>query len=209
MERDLSFILTHLGENREDGYHAVVPPIVQSGNFTYPSVQAMREVVQREMERPLYTRGFNPTVGVLREKIAALEGAEDALVFSSGSAAIAAAVLSFVRSFITQYTSPDPFHANAYADKVLELGTGNFAQLYGEMMNEVVIQVAQAEPGFGTVQELGIERWNPNGSATVVAVANMTTKMPDGKKIESGSRWEVTAVKEGGQWKVSDLIQVL
>ncbi|MCB0943422.1 MAG: mammalian cell entry protein, partial [Mycobacterium sp.] len=120
-----------------------------------------------------------------------------------------AAVLSFVRSFITQYTSPDPFHANAYADKVLELGTGNFAQLYGEMMNEVVIQVAQAEPGFGTVQELGIERWNPNGSATVVAVANMTTKMPDGKKIESGSRWEVTAVKEGGQWKVSDLIQVL
>ncbi|MCB0795517.1 MAG: aminotransferase class V-fold PLP-dependent enzyme, partial [Flavobacteriales bacterium] len=98
MERDLSFILTHLGENREDGYHAVVPPIVQSGNFTYPSVQAMREVVQREMERPLYTRGFNPTVGVLREKIAALEGAEDALVFSSGSAAIAAAVLSFVKA---------------------------------------------------------------------------------------------------------------
>ena len=120
-----------------------------------------------------------------------------------------AAVIDFVRSFITQYTSPDPFNANAYADKVLALGTGNFAKLYSDKMNQVVIQVAQAEPGVGTVQEIGIERWNPDDSVNVIAVANMTTKMPDGKKVESPSRWEVTAVKEGDQWKVSDLIQVL
>ena len=120
-----------------------------------------------------------------------------------------AAVIDFVRSFVTQYTSPDPFNANAYADKVLALGTGNFAKLYSDKMNQVVIQVAQAEPGVGTVQEIGIERWNPDNSVNVIAVANMTTKMPDGKKVESPSRWEVTAVKEGNQWKVSDLIQVL
>lgn len=120
-----------------------------------------------------------------------------------------AAVIDFVRSFITQYTSPDPFNANAYADKVLALGTGNFAKLYSDRMNQVVIQVAQAEPGVGTVQEIGIERWNPDDSVNVIAVANMSTKMPDGKKVDSPSRWEVTAVKEGDQWKVSDLIQVL
>jgi len=95
---DLSHILTHLGEERAHGYDAVVPPIVQSGNFTYPTVAAMRATVQHEMERPLYTRGFNPTVGMLRQKLAALEHAEDALVFSSGSAAIAAAVMSFVKA---------------------------------------------------------------------------------------------------------------
>lgn len=98
MSEDLSHILNHLGEEREQGYDAVVPPIVQSGNFTYPTVAAMRATVQHEMERPLYTRGFNPTVGILRQKLAALEHAEDALVFSSGSAAIAAAVLSFVKA---------------------------------------------------------------------------------------------------------------
>jgi cystathionine beta-lyase len=98
MTDDLSYILTHLGEDRALGYDAVVPPIVQSGNFTYPTVAAMRAVVQQEMDRPLYTRGFNPTVGILRKKIAALEHAEDALVFSSGSAAIAAAVMSFVKA---------------------------------------------------------------------------------------------------------------
>jgi Mce-associated membrane protein len=37
----------------------------------------------------------------------------------------------------------------------------------------------------------------------------MTTTTPDGKKIDSASRWEITAVQEGDQWKVSDLIQVL
>ena len=95
---DLSHILTHLGEERERGYDAVVPPIVQSGNFTYPTVAAMRAVVQQEMERPLYTRGFNPTVAMAREKLAALEHAEDALLFSSGSAAIAAGVMSFVQA---------------------------------------------------------------------------------------------------------------
>jgi cystathionine beta-lyase/cystathionine gamma-synthase len=98
MDQDLSNILTHLGEDRDRGYDAVVPPIVQSGNFTYPTVAAMRAVVQQEMDKPLYTRGFNPTVGILRKKIAALEHAEDALVFSSGSAAIASAVLSFVKA---------------------------------------------------------------------------------------------------------------
>ena len=120
-----------------------------------------------------------------------------------------AAVIDFVRSFVTQYSSPDPFNANAYAEKILALGTGNFATLYSDKMNEVVIQVAQAEPGVGTVQEIGIERWNPDDSVNVIAVANMTTTMPDGKKIDSASRWEITAVKEGDQWKVSDLIQVL
>lgn len=98
MTDDLSFILNHLGEDRERGYDAVVPPIVQSGNFTYPTVAAMRAVVQREMDQPLYTRGYNPTVAMLRKKIAALEHAEDALVFSSGAAAMAAAVMSFTKA---------------------------------------------------------------------------------------------------------------
>jgi cystathionine beta-lyase/cystathionine gamma-synthase len=98
MTHDLSDILNHLGEDREAGFHAVVPPIVQSGNFTYPTVAALRATIQHEFERPLYTRGHNPTVATVRRKLAALEHAEDALLFSSGSAAIAAAVIAFVKA---------------------------------------------------------------------------------------------------------------
>ncbi len=95
MKDDLSWALNHLGEDRAAGFNAVVPPVVQSGNFAYPTVAAMRAVVQQEFDRPLYTRGHNPTVAVVRRKLAALEHAEDALLFSSGSAAIAAAVIAF------------------------------------------------------------------------------------------------------------------
>ena len=98
MTDDLSYLLTHLGEDREHGFNAVIPPIVQSGNFTYPTVAAMRNTVQHEFERPLYTRGHNPTVAMVRHKLAALEHAEDALLFSSGSAAIAAAVIAFTKA---------------------------------------------------------------------------------------------------------------
>ena len=119
------------------------------------------------------------------------------------------AVLSSVRSFITLYTSPDPFHANDYANEVLAQGTGQFAKLYRDKMNEVVIQVAQAEPTKGSVQDLGIEHWNSDGSADVVVAATTNTKMPDGKTIASGSRWVVTAIKEGEQWKISNLLQVI
>ncbi len=171
------------------------------------------ETVSFEMPAPQPPRRGLALVAAVGAVAVTAGLASSAVVFAKAEATHQAeirdaVVLSFVRSFITQFTSPDPFNANEYADRVLASGTGNFAELYGESMNDVVIQVARAEPGFGTVQELGIERWNPDGSATVVAVANMSTKMPDGKKIESGSRWEVTAVKEGGQWKVSNLILV-
>jgi Mce-associated membrane protein len=120
-----------------------------------------------------------------------------------------AEVLDFVRSFVIGYTSPDPYHANDYANAVLAQGTGKFAKSFTDSMDAIVVQVAQAERGFGTVQEVGIERWNGDASADVIAVAMMTTKMPDGKAIDSASRWVVTATREGGQWRVSDLKQVI
>lgn len=119
------------------------------------------------------------------------------------------AVLSFVRGFVTQYASLDPFHANDYADGILAQGTGDFAKQFQARMNEIVIQVARAEPTTGTVQALGIERWNRDGSADVVVAATTKTRLPDGKTVESGSRWLATATKEGAQWKISSFKQVI
>jgi cystathionine beta-lyase/cystathionine gamma-synthase len=95
---DLSHILNHLGEEREEYYGAVAPPVFQTSNFCFRTVAEMREKLTRELETPFYTRGYNPTVAILRKKLAALEGTEDALVFSSGSAAVAAAVMSVVKA---------------------------------------------------------------------------------------------------------------
>ena len=121
-----------------------------------------------------------------------------------------ASAIGYVRGFMTTYTSLDPFHANDYADRVLAQGTGDFAKSFKEKMNEIVVQVARAEPTTGTVLEAGVQRWNDNGSADVLVATTVKTIGPDGKTpIESGTRWVVTTIEEGQQWKISQLIQVI
>jgi cystathionine beta-lyase/cystathionine gamma-synthase len=93
---DLSYILNHLGEDRESWRGAVSPPIYQSSIFAFPSVAAFRDGFRDEFRRTTYTRGNNPTVEILRKKVAALEGAEDCLMFGSGAGAISAAVMASV-----------------------------------------------------------------------------------------------------------------
>ncbi|TAE46890.1 MAG: aminotransferase class I/II-fold pyridoxal phosphate-dependent enzyme [Bacteroidetes bacterium] len=95
---DLSHIINHLGESHERYQGAGAPPVYQTNNFVFETVDDMRKALAFEMDTPFYTRGNNPTVTILREKIAALEGAEECLMFGSGSAAISAGILSSVQS---------------------------------------------------------------------------------------------------------------
>jgi len=91
---DLSYILNELGEDRGQFAGSVSPPLFQSSNFCFPTVDGMRQAIADEMDTPFYSRGSNPTLNMLRQKMAALAGSEDALLFASGSAAIAAAVMA-------------------------------------------------------------------------------------------------------------------
>jgi cystathionine beta-lyase/cystathionine gamma-synthase len=95
---DLSYIINELGEDRENYFNAIAPPIIQSSNFAFKSVDEMRSAFADEYSTYLYSRGVNPTVEILCKKLAALDHAEDCLVFSSGAAAIFAAVLANVKS---------------------------------------------------------------------------------------------------------------
>ncbi len=94
-------------------FAAVVPPIVQTSLFTFASYDEMVAAYRGEIARPIYSRGLNPTVRMFEEMVAALEGAEDALGFASGMAAISAAVLTFVapgdRIVAVRNVYPDAF----------------------------------------------------------------------------------------------------
>lgn len=86
------------GENYETYGGAVNPPIAAASLFTFPSYDEMEAFYEGNSERYIYSRVSNPTVRVLEEKLALLERAEAARCFASGMAAIAAAVMSRVRS---------------------------------------------------------------------------------------------------------------
>lgn len=94
----LSDILNHIGEDRSQYFNAVSPPIIQSSNFAFNSFSELKIAFQDEFSNSIYTRGNNPSVKILRKKLAALEGADDSLVFGSGVAAIAAAIMTNVKS---------------------------------------------------------------------------------------------------------------
>ncbi|MBS1512418.1 MAG: PLP-dependent transferase [Bacteroidetes bacterium] len=95
---DLSYIINELAEDREQYFNAIAPPIMQSSNFAFKTVDEMRKAFADEYSTYLYSRGRNPTVDILRTKLAALDGAEDCLVFNNGAAATFAAVLANVKS---------------------------------------------------------------------------------------------------------------
>lgn len=95
---NLSYILNELGEDRELYFNAVAPPIMQTSNFKFNKVDELRSAFADEMSTYLYSRGLNPTVDILRKKLAALDGAEDCLVFNNGAAAIFAGIMANVKA---------------------------------------------------------------------------------------------------------------
>ena len=96
--QDISFIINHLGEDHASYFNAIAPPIIQTSNFAFETVADMRKAFEDEMGGYLYSRGLNPTVDILRKKLAALDGAEDALVFNNGAAATFAGIVANVKA---------------------------------------------------------------------------------------------------------------
>jgi cystathionine beta-lyase/cystathionine gamma-synthase len=89
-----TFIINQLGEDRERYFNSVAPPIIQTSNFAFPTVDEFVSAITHEKDEHVYTRGNNPTVNILCKKLAALEGAEDCLMVGSGAAAITNSVVS-------------------------------------------------------------------------------------------------------------------
>jgi cystathionine beta-lyase/cystathionine gamma-synthase len=96
--KDISFIINHLGEDRENYYNAVTPPVFQTSNYAFRNVGELKKAIADEKSSHIYSRGNNPTLDILCKKVAALEETEEALAFASGMAAISSALISFVNS---------------------------------------------------------------------------------------------------------------
>jgi len=94
----LTDIITHTGEERSAYFNAIAPPIIQTSNFVFDTVEDMQKAFADELDYHIYTRGNNPTVEILRKKIAALEKTEDALITGSGAAAIATAMIANIQA---------------------------------------------------------------------------------------------------------------
>ncbi len=71
-------------------------PVVHSVAFGYDDLDVWRDVALGRAEGHIYSRNTNPTVRAFEEKIRLLEGAEAAMSFSTGMAAISATLFSLL-----------------------------------------------------------------------------------------------------------------
>ena len=84
----------HAGELRQKAEGAISTPMFCASTFTFESTNALLRFVEGEDEREEYGRYGNPNERSVERKLAALEGAESAIVYSSGMAAIVGLLMS-------------------------------------------------------------------------------------------------------------------
>jgi methionine-gamma-lyase len=88
----------HAGLERHGVNAAVGLPISRTSNFTFSNTEEMKRWAQGKSKAYIYTRYGNPTLSVVEEKLAQLEGGEAAVVTSSGAAAISHTLLAHLGS---------------------------------------------------------------------------------------------------------------
>ncbi len=94
----LSTLAVHAGEIRYNEYGAITTPIVQTSTFIFKNTREIRELAEGAKNRFEYGRYGHPTQYAAERKLAALEGAEDAVLFSSGMSAITTALFALLNS---------------------------------------------------------------------------------------------------------------
>ena len=88
----------HAGARRSQ-YGEVAEPIWLTQGFVYPSAEAAEaRFLKAGEDEFIYARYGNPTVAAFEQRIAALEGCEDAFATASGMAAVSGALLAMLRA---------------------------------------------------------------------------------------------------------------
>jgi cystathionine beta-lyase/cystathionine gamma-synthase len=90
--------LIHAGEGVDTGATpSLTTPIYETSTFVFDSVADVEKYQEGKLNGYLYSRYENPTVVAVERKLAAVDGADVSLLFSSGMAAIATAFITLLK----------------------------------------------------------------------------------------------------------------
>lgn len=88
----------HAGEARQKPNAAITDSICCSSTYTFESTQSILDYITEKQDREEYGRYGNPNEKVVERKLAALDHAEDAIIYSSGMAAIVGLLMTKLSS---------------------------------------------------------------------------------------------------------------
>lgn len=102
------------------GNRPMVTPIVNAVNYEYSSFEVLRQITDGEIDGYTYHRDDNPTVRAVEHKVAALEGAEDCVICTSGMAACTMVYLTYLHAGDHMIIFHDTYGANYKVSLILE-----------------------------------------------------------------------------------------
>lgn len=102
------------------GNRPMVTPIVNAVNYEYSSFDVLRQITDGEIDGYTYHRDDNPTVRAVEHAIAALEGAEDCVICTSGMAACTMVYLTYLHAGDHMIIFHDTYGANYKVSLILE-----------------------------------------------------------------------------------------
>ncbi len=93
-KNNVSTEAVHAGEARQKPGNSITDPIFCASTYTFENTQSIIDFIEQKQDREEYGRYGNPGEKVVEQKLAALEGGEEAVLYSSGMAAMVGLLMS-------------------------------------------------------------------------------------------------------------------
>ncbi len=88
----------HAGEARQKPGFSITDPIFASSTYTFRDTQSIIDFIEEKQPREEYGRYGNPSERVVEDKLAAIEGGESAVLYSSGMAALVGLLMAHLNA---------------------------------------------------------------------------------------------------------------
>jgi cystathionine gamma-synthase len=88
----------HAGEARQKPGFSITDPIFASSTYTFRDTQSIIDFIEEKQPREEYGRYGNPGERVVEDKLAAIEGGEAAVLYSSGMAALVGLLMAHLNA---------------------------------------------------------------------------------------------------------------
>ena len=143
----------HAGEQRQKPIDSITDPIVCASTFTFKKTQDIIDFIEQSQARGEYGRYGTPGEHVVEKKLAQLEGAEDAILYSSGMAAMVGLLTSKLNAgdeiifFDECYHRSRQFcrqHMSRFGVKTIEVKTGDYDAMQDAITENTRLLVSES-----------------------------------------------------------------
>lgn len=161
----------HAGEKRQKPVDSITDPIVCASTFTFRKTQDIIDFIEEGQSRGEYARYGTPGEQVVEKKLAELEGGEEAILYSSGMAAMVGLLTAKLNQgdeiifFDECYHRSRQFcreHMSRFGVKTIEVKTGDYDAMEAAITDKTKLLVSES-PTNPHLSIIDLERFGTIG----------------------------------------------